>query len=95
MRSSFSGATLAPLSPKIRTKKLFTRIKLTPNFWGEGLGVRGFLTLNFLCLTHELYQKLPLGKFGHLLAAMSRIQSGRSALVFLVDTRSTQVEWGN
>ena len=32
---------LAPLSPKIRTEELFTRIKLTPNFRGEGLGVRG------------------------------------------------------
>ena len=31
----------APLSPEIRTVKLSNLTKLTPNFWGEGLGVRG------------------------------------------------------
>ena len=32
---------LAPLSPEIRTVRLPKLIKLTPNFWGEGSGVRG------------------------------------------------------
>ena len=29
---------MAPLSPEIRTITLSNLIKLTPNFWGEGLG---------------------------------------------------------
>ena len=40
-----------PLSPKIRTEKLFTRIKLTPNFWGEGSSIR--------VLAKAGYYKLP------------------------------------
>ena len=43
-----------PLSPKIRTEKLFTRIKLTPNFLGEGLGGEGFWMLRFSSLIANL-----------------------------------------
>jgi hypothetical protein len=32
---------LAPLSPQIRTRTISQLIQLTPNLWGEGLGVRG------------------------------------------------------
>ena len=37
-----SQKTKAPLSPKIRTANPCHLTKLHPDFWGEGLGVRGF-----------------------------------------------------
>ncbi len=41
MISGFASQKFAPLSPKIRTKTDRHLIQVSPNFWGEGLGVRG------------------------------------------------------
>ena len=53
-------SVLAPLSPKIRTVRVTNLVKLTPNFWGEGSGVRGNpLAKNTYLIFHFAANKGP------------------------------------
>ena len=60
LTSASRCSLLAPLSPEIRTVRLSNLIKLTPNFWGEGSGVRGKpLTKNTRLILHFAPNKRP------------------------------------